>query len=107
MFNPFVCPLSHPVSKLGCVSNALKVFTPGSVDATTLAKLLEQDYLIDYVGWRKDFLQPVATSHLTVLPVKSLQQMHWDRMAESFPETKGKYNDISDHYPVYAEFLFD
>ena len=62
---------------------------------------------LDYIGWRKDFLQPVVSSPLTVLPIKFLDKMHWDKMATNFPETKGNYRDISDHYPVYAELVFE
>ena len=84
----------------------MKLLQPVPPDVETLAKLLDSDYVIDYVGWREDFLQPVATSPMTVLEVRSLQEMHWDKMNEIFPEAGGKYRDISDHCPVYAEFLF-
>ena len=97
----------QPVSKLGCYSNAMKALQHGPVDAGALAKRQMQDDLIDYIGWREDFLQPVATLPVTVLDVKSQEDMHWDKMAKYFPETKGKYRDISDHYPVYAEFHFE
>lgn len=95
------------MSKLGCYSNAMKALQHGPVDAGALAKRQMQNDLIDYIGWREDFLQPVATLPVTVLDVKSQEDMHWDKMAKYFPETKGKYRDISDHYPVYAEFYFE
>jgi len=88
------------VGYISCFKKAMLILqTDGS-------PLLEEDYLIDYIGWHEDFLQPLAAAPLVVVEAKSTPKMHWEQMAKTLPATKGIYYDYSDHYPVFAEFYF-
>ena len=75
---------------------------------------LDYDDVIDYVGCRRDFRQPIFAPAQKVLPVKAQRAWYWEyikNVQNKLPNEgrvgkKGYYNDISDHYPVVADFFF-
>jgi len=75
---------------------------------------LDYDDVLDYVGCRRDFRQPISAPAQKVLPVKAQQAWYWyyiKKVQNKLPNEgrvgkKGYYNDISDHYPVVADFFF-
>ena len=64
---------------------------------------IEYDDMLDYVGYRQDYLQPTQMSQKIVL-LKGENSWSWDQLKRLIPT--GLYNDISDHFPVVAEVIF-
>jgi len=74
---------------------------------------LDFDDTLDYVGYRRDFRHPVFAPHQRTLPLKAKDAWYWSYLkrwwnlpGEGRKWNKGYYKDISDHYPVVADFYF-
>jgi len=78
-----------------------------STKNNVLAKALEHptayNDTLDYVGYRRDYLQPKQMSQ-KIVQLKGENPWSWDKLKALIPN--GLYNDISDHFPVVADFVF-
>ncbi|GAB6262919.1 sphingomyelin phosphodiesterase [Photobacterium sp. CCB-ST2H9] len=67
---------------------------------------------LDYVLWHKNHLQPTAPAAMKVVKLQSREQWYWHYLKGKWPLPEGEYwhdgyySDLSDHYPVQAEFDF-
>lgn len=77
--------------------------TKNNVMTKALEYPIEYDDMLDYVGYRQDYLQPTQMSQKIVL-LKGENSWYWDMLKRLIPT--GLYNDISDHFPVVAEVIF-
>ena len=82
-------------------------------DYFTHSMPLDYDDILDYIGFRRDFRRPIFAPAQRVLPVKAKQAWFWGYMKgwwnlpdKGWTWNNGYYNDISDHYPVMADFFF-
>lgn len=77
------------------------------------SSILDYDDFLDYIGFRRDCRHPVFAPSQMVLPLKAQNAWYWGYMKGwwDLPEkgwtwNNGFYNDISDHYPLMADFYF-
>lgn len=74
---------------------------------------LDYDDILDFIGFRTDCRNPVYAPVQMVLPLKAQNAWYWGYMkgwwdlpGHGWTWNNGYYNDISDHYPVMADFYF-
>jgi len=74
---------------------------------------LDYDDFLDFIGFRRDCKHPVYAPAQMVLPLKAQNAWYWGYMkgwwnlpVKGWTWNNGFYNDISDHYPVMADFYF-
>jgi len=112
----FNVPFKLQPKALRDLSEKLKIVVPNvtmslggsySTKYNVLAKALEfpteYDDILDYVGYRQDYLQPTQMSQ-KIVHLKGENSWSWDKLKQLIPN--GLYNDISDHFPVVAEVIF-
>ena len=73
--------------------------------SASAAKPFEYDDILDYVGYRRDFRRPTRMKQRVML-LKAEKPWSWDKLKIPGINPNGIYNDISDHYPVVADFYF-
>jgi len=57
---------------------------------------------LDLIGYKTDFRRPVYAPYQQALQLKAEKAWYWERMEDN----NGYYKDISDHYPVVADFYY-
>ncbi|MDO6582152.1 sphingomyelin phosphodiesterase [Photobacterium sp. 2_MG-2023] len=67
---------------------------------------------LDYVLWHQHYLQPTVPAAMKVVKLQADEQWYWHYLKGKWPLPEGEYwhngyySDLSDHYPVQAEFVF-
>ena len=67
---------------------------------------LTYDHTLDYIVYLQDYLKPTNYALMEVIQLKSLTPLYWKYIKNKLPDTKGYYNDPSDHYPVRVEYHY-
>lgn len=98
-------------SPVGSFSAKTNWLTKG--DHYSRSRPLDYDDTLDYIGYRKDFRNAKYAPTQIVVPIKAETAWYWDYIkgwwdlpVMGWTWNNGYYKDISDHYPVYAEFYF-
>ena len=63
--------------------------------------------ILDYLLVPSDYVQPMGDSgKFAVVPLRASEKWYWSYINKHWPEEKGLHCDLSDHFPVMAEFQF-
>lgn len=67
----------------------------------------DRNETLDYVLVPGGYAQPTKPALAKVVPLKANESWYWSYLATHWPDEKGVHSDLSDHYPVMAEFEFE
>ncbi|WP_163833755.1 exonuclease/endonuclease/phosphatase family protein [Spartinivicinus ruber] len=101
------CQLNYTKSNYGSFSSSTNWVAKANAYYNDFS-LFYNDTL-DYVMSHNDFKQPLSSSNMEVIPLKSDQSWYWSYLRGSWGHgiySNGYYSDLSDHYPVVSTFYF-